>query len=158
MISDDGHLPALAWLLARGFDLLARDRRGLTVLESRGPKHPAAVALLERQAVVVPRGAAPSRADRTVLAEIGTTLGLAARQAAEDSGDLEANADREEELRDDFWERRHVRDATSILRKTPALASLDETAALAIVLPAFEAAWSKPRAAKRAKPVTKRRR
>ena len=88
--SRDGKLAVLKWLVAHDADLLARDAKGLTVIEGQffGARNPKAVALIKSLAKPAPKRPSTAAKDVPALTALGTQLGVAAKKAADDSGDI----------------------------------------------------------------------
>ena len=148
--SRDGKLAVLKWLVAHGADLLARDAKGLTVIEGQffGPRNPKAVALIKSLAKPAPKRPTTAAKDLPALTELGTQLGVAAKKAADDSGDIgyyrrEADLD-PKALPGEYWEARFKQQALSLLRKSATLAKLDERSALESVRSAYLDSWRAP--------------
>lgn len=148
--SRDGKLSVLKWLVAHGADLLARDAKGLTVLEGKffGARNPKAVALIKSLAKPTPKRPTTSTKDLPALTELGTQLGVAAKKAADDSGDIgyyrrEADLD-PKALPGEYWDARFKHQALSLLRKSVTLAKLDERSALETVRVAYLDSWRAP--------------
>jgi hypothetical protein len=141
--SRDGKLAVLKWLVAHGADLPA-------VLEGQffGARNPKAVALIKSLAKPAPKRPASAAKDLPALTALGTQLGVAAKKAADDSGDIgyyrrEADLD-PKALPGEYWDARFKQQALSLLRKSVTLAKLDERSALEIVRAAYLDSWRAP--------------
>jgi hypothetical protein len=141
--SRDGKLAVLKWLVAHGADLHA-------VLEGQffGARNPKAVALIKSLAKPAPKRPTTAAKDLPALSELGTQLGVAAKKAADDSGDIayyrrEADLD-PKALPGEYWDARFKQQALSLLRKSVTLAKLDERSALEIVYAAYLDSWRAP--------------
>jgi hypothetical protein len=141
--SRDGKLAVLKWLVAHGADLHA-------VLEGKffGARNAKAVALLKSLAKPAPQRATTSAKDLPALTELGTQLGVAAKKAADDSGDIgyyrrELDLD-PKALPGEYWDARFKQQALSLLRKSASLAKLDERSALESVRAAYLDSWRAP--------------
>ena len=146
----DGKLAVLKWLVAHGADLLALDAKGSTVLEGQffGARNPKVVALIKSLAKPAPKRPTTAPRDLPALTELGTQLGVAAKKAADDSGDIgyyrrEADLD-PKALPAKYWEARFKQQALTLLRKSPSLAKLDERSALETVHAAYLGSWRAP--------------
>jgi hypothetical protein len=148
--SRDGKLAVLKWLIAHGADLLALDAKGLTVIEGQffGERNPKVVALIKSLAKPAPKRPTTAPRDLPALTELGTQLGVAAKKAADDSGDIgyyrrEADLD-PKALPAKYWDTRFKQQALTLLRKSPSLAKLDERSALETVHAAYLGSWRAP--------------
>ncbi|MEO6772545.1 MAG: ankyrin repeat domain-containing protein [Kofleriaceae bacterium] len=141
--SRDGKLAVLKWLAAHGADLSP-------VLDDKfnGKRNAAAMTYIASLAKPAPKRPVAIDEDLPALVELGTQLGIAAKKAADDNGDL-AYYRREKDLDPtklpgDYWRSRFEEQARTLMRKSPTLAKLDERTALQPVHAAYLASWRAP--------------